>query len=736
MKKILSNQYIKGVFLLVMAALLYASFFDYSVNNERRIKNNLKSITEENNQQTNVAVSEKLEDEIHILESYASLISYQDDITSDAAFQELEPLLDTELFSRVAVTNAKGISYTSDHFQHDTRDRDYYIEGMKGNTCISNNTKSVVDQSDVIVISVPVYKQKSIIGVLRATIDTKVLHEYFELSFLSGNVSSFLIQRDGLNLTPQGDNDHNFFTMLESHHNESSLITKMKEDLARGKAGSITFLLNDKVRYAYYSPVAHTSWFMLTILPYATVEAETDFDFQQTLLLAGKITAILLVTYIYFFYLQVKGSRAVKQMNKQMDAIISNTPGTSYKHELDKPETIVFFKEDKRLLAGYSKEEILTLIKEDIDQLIFKDDLDVLYTSLGNCEVNAVISNTYRIRNKQNEVQWFFDQRQVIQEGNKLFYYVEVLDITGMKMTQEQLKISEERYQLILRETESVIFEWNMYIDQITFSDLWTSKYGYPNVLDHFLTLTNQYFENQPHSYIPLIEHIVAGATESDQIECILPKADGEEVWVRIFAKAILDDQGYLLRLVGSISDINQEKQESMQLLERAQRDGLTRVYNRITLEHLVGVELAAHSNMAHIMFVIDIDDFKSINDTLGHACGDEALMKFSEALKSCFRKEDAVGRIGGDEFVVFMRYPGENIEEQIERKCEMFLSAISRIRLSQNDAYQMRCSIGVSMYPHDGNSYAELFRYADKRLYQAKKNGKNTFTYHDEIEQ
>lgn len=728
MTKILNNNTVKILFLLIMTTLLCFSFFDYSYTNERRIEDNLKSLVEENNQQTNISVSDKLEDQIALLQSYAKIIAYFDDITSDAAFEELASLQDTEFFIRVAVTNAEGISYTSDHFQHDSTQRAYYIEGKKGNSYISNVMESMIDQSQVIIMSVPIYKDQQFAGVLRATMDINELNEYFELSFLSGNVSSYLIQSDGLNLITK----KNFFDTLKQGNNSNDIIKAMQNDLEKKQKGSITFQLEDNTRYAYYSPIAKADWYMLTILPQTTVQDEMEYNLKQTLLLAVKITSILLLIYIYFFYLHYRGSQEVKKMNKQMDAIISNTPGSSYKHEVTKPESIQFFKQDDRLIAGYTKEEINALIKKDIYALISTEDYLLLLDSLQELKPNTVKSNTYRIKNKQNQIQWIFDQRQIINEENKSSYYVEVLDITEMKKVQEQLMISEERYQMILKETESVIFEWNTYTDQISFSDLWTSKYGYPNRLDDFLGFTSKYFEQRENSYIPLIESMVAGKVISDQIECILPKANGEEVWVKIFAKAILNDQGYLLRIVGSISDISQEKQASIQLLERAQKDGLTMTYNRVTLEKLITQEIEKHPEQCHIMFVMDIDNFKLINDTLGHACGDEALRKFSSALISNFRENDIVGRLGGDEFSVFMRYPNEHTSEQIESKCRSFLTAISKISLSKNESHRIQCSIGIATYPADGKTYQQLYECADRRMYEAKNRGKNTFIYKD----
>lgn len=732
MKTILDNSYVKGLFLLFMASLLCFSFFDYSYLNEKRIESNLCAITEETNEQTTIAISEKLNDELRVLEAYAKMIMQYDDILSDEVFQVLEPLLENKLITRIAITTPEGISYTSDHFQHDSSNREYYLEGMKGNAYISNLTTSVLDQQDIIIMSVPILKDNQVLGVLRATINITRLPEFIHLSFLSGSVSSYIIQNDGINLTPEENQYASFFTMLEKNNNSKELIQKMKNDLANGKKGSITFHLNGNTRYAYYAPVSKTSWHMLTILPYSTVEQEMSTNIHQTMLLAIKISSIMLLIYIYFIYLQRKSAIDMKNINKQLDAIIANTPGSSYKHEFRKPQDILFFNKDDHLLAGYTKQEILELIQHDIFSLIYQEDYEALLASVTNLKPNTVICNTYRILNKDKTMKWIYDQRQIIQEGNKCMVYVEVLDITEMRMTQDQLKISEERYQLILKETESVIFEWNMHTDHITFSELWTSKYGYPSDLDNFLMLTQTHYGEESDSYLPLIDAMISGSTDSKSMECILKKANGEKIWVKIFAKAILDDQGYLMRIVGSISDISQEKQHALQLLERAQRDGLTKVYNRITIENLINQELETYPKEYQVLFVIDIDDFKVINDNLGHASGDEALAKFSSALVSCFRNDDIIGRIGGDEFVVLMRHLDCFNANQIEQKSTLFLSTISKIRLTQDDAFRMHCSIGIAAHPRDGSTYQELFTCADKRMYLAKKQGKNTFIYSD----
>ena len=123
---------------------------------------------------------------------------------------------------------------------------------------------------------------------------------------------------------------------------------------------------------------------------------------------------------------------------------------------------------------------------------------------------------------------------------------------------------------------------------------------------------------------------------------------------------------------------------------------------------------------------VIDIDQFKLINDLMGHQAGDEALEVFGETLLRLFRTQDIVGRIGGDEFLIVMK----NVEdmEMIVRRADAVCAAVRDTRLKHFD-HALTCSIGIALCPKHGVTYHALFSQADKQLYQLKRDGKNGFS-------
>ena len=129
-------------------------------------------------------------------------------------------------------------------------------------------------------------------------------------------------------------------------------------------------------------------------------------------------------------------------------------------------------------------------------------------------------------------------------------------------------------------------------------------------------------------------------------------------------------------------------------------------------------------------MLVIDLDDFKKVNDNYGHSVGDEILVKVGKVLLSLFRSSDLISRFGGDEFIVFL--PMTENKEILKKKAEQILDGVSKIRIEQDPNYRPHICIGIATYPHDGDNYENLFKNADSAMYKVKHNGKNGYNFFD----
>lgn len=204
--------------------------------------------------------------------------------------------------------------------------------------------------------------------------------------------------------------------------------------------------------------------------------------------------------------------------------------------------------------------------------------------------------------------------------------------------------------------------------------------------------------------------------------------SDNTKKWVSNEIDFLTDvDSGHLCVML-SAKDINAIKREQQKLEEAAKLDSMTKIYNHKTAMETIRKILETENDRQHALFMLDVDNFKSLNDTLGHQCGDEFLIELAQRLKSNFRESDVIGRIGGDEFFALMRNVFE--KEQVERKARDILEIVAGVA-EKYPQVNLSGSVGIGLYPTNGTELEELYAKSDHALYEAKKSGKNTYVFY-----
>ncbi len=201
--------------------------------------------------------------------------------------------------------------------------------------------------------------------------------------------------------------------------------------------------------------------------------------------------------------------------------------------------------------------------------------------------------------------------------------------------------------------------------------------------------------------------------------------------WASI--SAIRDGNDNVLFYVASFSDISERKESEARIEHLAHHDILTGLHNRFELENRLDQAIASsHREQQQLaVLFIDLDRFKNINDSLGHHVGDQVLINVANRLKSCIRESDIVARIGGDEFVIVIT--GMKDSSQAAVMAEKILQNISEPYEINGHELNTSPSIGISVYPNDGDCVDELLRTADVAMYHAKEHGRNAYHYFTE---
>ncbi len=203
---------------------------------------------------------------------------------------------------------------------------------------------------------------------------------------------------------------------------------------------------------------------------------------------------------------------------------------------------------------------------------------------------------------------------------------------------------------------------------------------------------------------------------------------ENEYKWVSVLLtreEATSENGNFFLCL---IQDVEDRKKNENKLRLEAEKDPLTQLYNKVTTRSMIEECLEKNHTQQHALLIIDIDNFKTINDTRGHVIGDQILLAFAAELSKSFRETDILGRTGGDEFVVLIK----NVQSiaLVCDKLQRLTASFKKYGIDNGFPGRLSTSIGVAMYNKDGKTYEELFKKADAALYEAKRNGKDQYKF------
>ncbi|MDO4271045.1 MAG: diguanylate cyclase [Eubacteriales bacterium] len=396
--------------------------------------------------------------------------------------------------------------------------------------------------------------------------------------------------------------------------------------------------------------------------------------------------------------------------------------------------TMTYVNESFVSLFGYDKRELEQRFHNHYIEMVYQEDRQHmtrrLYEQLCSGRAQEL---EYRVVTKQGGLVWVLDRCQPVMGEDGYEYLNRVLtDITQIKQAQEELRLSMERYRIVQAQTNDIIFEWNLDQDQIIYSQNWEKKFGYRPVSSaaRIGTASRLYPKDLP-ALQKLIGQIKAGMPYGEA-ELRVPDAAGQYRWCRLRATTQFDDKGRPVKAIGVVVDIDSEKRRTQELIHRAEQDALTKLYTKNAARDSIERTLEnREADERFAMMIIDLDNFKQINDSRGHMFGDVVLAEAAACLKKLFRGSDTVARFGGDEFLVFLRHASDG--RFLHEKAAHVVGAFRELLVEELKDTRLTCSIGIACCPEDGADFQTLFQRCDRALYQAKMNGKDRFAVYND---
>lgn len=369
----------------------------------------------------------------------------------------------------------------------------------------------------------------------------------------------------------------------------------------------------------------------------------------------------------------------------------------SYNNLITVPEK----KESRAYAIGFLKEnEILGSI------------INKFIASLDESRMSTLVLNVATQVDRKITVPMIFDSYGVqIFGAIAAVMAVMLLSVIHNIRAKNELKLQYDRYHILSQTSNEYLYEYHVKTQLLELSKNCRQLFGDADSLEKLKAVFKQVL-GKSETAAPLLE---------------LPTADGETGIFKCISSPIFDKKGRVYSIIGKLVDVSREEAEKQELIRRSQIDGLSGLYNASTAKRLISERMASvPPGVIDALVVIDCDNFKEINDTHGHLEGDMSLLEISESLRRSFRKTDIIGRIGGDEFCVYML--DVPAQEFAAAKCRQLMDLVKESSIE----HQLTVSIGISLL--DGEeTYDELFAKADQALYDAKRRGRNQIQFYEE---
>ena len=424
------------------------------------------------------------------------------------------------------------------------------------------------------------------------------------------------------------------------------------------------------------------------------------------------------------------------QRERLLEMLLGELDGMVYRCRVDQQWTMEFVSDGCENLTGYAPEDLLMNSRISYEEMTYPADRERVRKEIENSlENKSTFSIEYRITHKDGSIRWVWERGREIDtnDGNIKYIHGFIHDITRRHKQEEELVEAEQRYRNIFEYATEGIFQTSKEGYYLEVNPALARIYGYDNSSELINDLRNirQQLYVEPKRRDDFVQMMLERGSVTN-FESQVYKRDGSIIWISENARTVYGPDGRLMYYEGTVEDITERKSYENQISHQATHDSLTDLPNRLLMVDRLQqvIQNANRENVQIAVLFLDLDHFKNINDTLGHAAGDKLIKIIAERLRNCMRDGDTVARIGGDEFVIIL----PNIHtssDHISYAVHRILDSIRKPCMINDREFQISCSIGVSIYPDDGKDVENLLKNADMAMYKSKQAGRNNFKFY-----
>jgi diguanylate cyclase (GGDEF)-like protein/PAS domain S-box-containing protein len=416
-----------------------------------------------------------------------------------------------------------------------------------------------------------------------------------------------------------------------------------------------------------------------------------------------------------------------------LDTLVNNLDGMVYRCRVDSDWTMLFVSHGCLELTGYAPEKLVESKHVSYEEITHVEDRSRVRQEIERAiAASRRFSIHYRIVTSLGEIKWVHERGAgVLDESGTAVIEGFIEDETAHKKMLEALQNAEHYYRHLVENAAVGIFQTSMDGHYLSANPTLARIYGYPapdELIRAMGDIGRQLYVEAGRR--DEFHHLMMTHGEVVNFESEVHRRDGGKIWISENAHVVRDVNGEFVCYEGTVHDITERKHHQSLLERQANYDALTGLLNRNLLHDLLEQGIARAARVGYFLAVVfvDLDNFKFINDSLGHSAGDSLLVEVAARLQGCLRASDTVVRQGGDEFVLVLNehYRTNTVISLLER----VLVEVSKPVLLAGRELQVGASLGVAIFPQDGNDSQTLLKHADAAMYAAKNEGRNNFQF------
>ena len=713
---------------LIISIVLIISYIgvllrDFEKDVRREETRSLVSSMADLSDQAAEIVEERVSSALNTMEHASRLLSSRDDFQTEEVIERLgRTLLDVDTgLERFGIALPDGSSKVSNGESVNVSDRDFFTESMKGKTYVSSSMKSKLDDIDIFFLSVPVFdSQGEVKGVLYGVIETNQFKVYksIELEKRSQNIYIIDIQGNYISQfmgTEAILNQNNFFSDIK----EKKSSVPAKDVLKNMEQGASTYLEiknKEESAYVYVSPSNIENWYIVTVVSEDVISDRVSHLQKHALDFITSITVLMMLFLAGYFLVISFEKRKTEKINQEL-----RIRDSIFQIATAEMESFVFLYDAMKDKVDFMSENIETL---ELPRCMEHVSAEIVhYFSSANAKtmegfVETVKKDLHDGReNSEREL-------QIHKPEEELYYQIKMTHLYDAKKRPVRsigmiYDVTEQKQkELLLRREEKLR---NLFMtDTIAFYEI--------DIEDDIVIREYANRKKEAGKYSDVLEQFIEKRV-LDQYQAYLRESCSLEYMKRCFQQQVYDyivEYEYI-RNNGSPYWVASE----LHLEQQAVFDALTQVYNRSAGIRKISTALETmQPEDISAFLILDLDNFKQVNDCLGHMMGDQVLIEVARIMKTHFRNYDVICRLGGDEFIIFIqKIPLEALDKIVRS----FLRKLVLTYSSEGKEVTVSASVGAALAPVHGTDFSQLYEKADSALYQVKNSSKNDYMLYKE---